>query len=72
MNFTKLYKDNQKFHDYVDRCAKGHKENPMETIKRLTVQEVGKMYAGEPEETVKEIPKKEETQTINIIYGGGC
>ena len=62
---NKLYNENAEYRLYVDKCAKDHGERPEETLKRLTIQEVGKMYAEKASEEVSKA-------VINVRCGGGC
>lgn len=50
MDYLKLYRTNEEFKQYVDRCAKANKESIKETITKYTVREVGKYYTDMAEE----------------------
>lgn len=62
MDYLKLYRTNEEFKQYVDRCAKANKESAEETITKYTVREVGKYYAE----------KDKEKRTSQTIITAGC
>lgn len=65
MDYLKLYRTNEEFKHYVDRCAKANKESVEETITKYTVREVGKYYADRAEE-------RRQSQTIITAGCGGA
>ena len=62
MDYLKLYRTNEEFKQYVDRCAKANKESAEETMTKYTVREVGKYYAE----------KDKEKRTSQTIITAGC
>lgn len=65
MDYLKLYRTNEEFKQYVDKCAKANKESAEETITKCTVREVGKYYATKEEE-------RRHSQTIITAGCGGA
>lgn len=64
--FMKLYRDNEAYKSYVDKCAKANKETVEQTLERLTVREVGRYYVEREKDRVQ-------TQTIITAgCGGAC
>jgi len=59
--FQSLYKSNDNFKGYVDRCAKAHGENVENTLQRLTVQNVGRYYVE---------CERDKVQTKTVITAG--
>jgi len=64
--FVELYKNNEQFKVFVDKCARANKEAVEQTLERLTVREVGRYYVEREKDRVQ-------TQTIITAgCGGAC
>lgn len=62
-DYSKLYRENEQFKIYVDKCAKANGETVEQTLTRLVVRNVGDYYI---EMGVVKHP------TTTVTCGGGC
>lgn len=62
-DYSKLYRENEQFKVYVDKCAKADGETVEQTLSRLVVRNVGDYYI---EMGVVKHP------TTTVTCGGGC
>ena len=60
--FLKLYRTNEAFKQYVDRCAESDKESVEQMLQKYTIREVGKYYAE----------KEREKSKMQTIITAGC
>ena len=63
MNYRELYETDQRYHRYVDACAKEYDLTVDETLQHKIIQNVGDYYAKTP---TKEGP------TVSTMKSGGC
>lgn len=63
MNYRKLYETDQRYHRYVDACAKEYGLTVDEMLQYKIIQNVGDYYAKTP---TKEGP------TVSTMKSGGC
>lgn len=63
MNYRELYETDQRYHRYVDACAKEYGLTVDETLQHKIIQNVGDYYAKTP---TKEGP------TVSTMKSGGC
>lgn len=63
--FQKLYRENEDYKQYVDRCAKADKESVEQTLEKLTIREVGRYYAERDKE-------RQHTETVITAGCGGA
>lgn len=62
-DYSKLYRENEQFKIYVDKCAKANGETVEQTLSRLVVRNVGDYYI---EMGIVKHP------TTTVTCGGGC
>lgn len=62
-DYSKLYRENEQFKIYVNKCAKANGETVEQTLTRLVVRNVGDYYI---EMGVVKHP------TTTVTCGGGC
>ena len=63
MNYRELYETDQRYHRYVDACAKEYGLTVDEMLQYKIIQNVGDYYAKTP---TKEGP------TVSTMKSGGC
>lgn len=63
MDYLRLYRENNNFKTYVDKCAKADGKTAEEEMEKLIVKSVGDYYVEKGE-------SKPVSQTINVGCGG--